>query len=87
MEDRSGILWVGTYGGGVNKVVPTSGIFEHDKSDPGEAKSPFADLVYSVAEDRFGTVWAGTEAGLKRLEAGEPSGSLPAAVSRTPRHS
>jgi hypothetical protein len=30
-EDRDGILWVGTYGGGLNKFDPKTGRFEDYK--------------------------------------------------------
>ena len=55
-EDKSGILWIGTRNGGLNKFDRTSGNFTH--YNIGEA--------LSIIEDNTGTLWAGTSWGLFR---------------------
>lgn len=68
LEDRHGDLWVGSFGGGVQRIV------EADRSDgaPWRFESlpfpagapPEARLVWSLLEDRAGHYWAATDDGL-----------------------
>jgi DNA-binding NtrC family response regulator/ligand-binding sensor domain-containing protein len=77
-EDSSGILWIGTYGGGLNKLIlpmRRDGVgvsidakssdltFTHYRHDPENPNSLSDDLVLSVYQDRSGTLWIGTETG------------------------
>jgi PAS domain S-box-containing protein len=68
VEDRSGFLWFGTYGGGLNRYDPRTGRFAVFRHDPGDPYSLSNDVVYSLTIDRQGTLWAGTEDGLNRCE-------------------
>ena len=68
VEDRSGYLWFGTYGGGLNRYDPRTGsfaAFRHNSADP---HSLSHDIVYSLMVDHAGTLWAGTEDGLNRCD-------------------
>jgi signal transduction histidine kinase/ligand-binding sensor domain-containing protein/CheY-like chemotaxis protein len=72
--DNSGTVWVGTWGGGLNKVVPPgngvknwahqpAGTFKfityrNDKSD---FKSITGNSIYSIMQDKTGTIWVGTD--------------------------
>ncbi|MCJ7645018.1 MAG: diguanylate cyclase [Candidatus Aminicenantes bacterium] len=70
-EDRSGVLWIGTYLSGLNKLVFTRS--EGNDRDqerfaqfwhiPGEAGSLPGGAVASFCEDRQGKLWVGTEGG------------------------
>ncbi|WP_243309807.1 two-component regulator propeller domain-containing protein [Fundidesulfovibrio agrisoli] len=60
LEDASGILWVGTYSGGLNKLVPGSRYFSSYKSIPGDVSSLPGREVSAVLRDRDGLVWVGT---------------------------
>ena len=60
--DNTGILWVGTNGGGVNKIDPERKRFKHIKKtlDP---KSLSYDKIRSIFEDSSNNLWIGTEGG------------------------
>ncbi len=60
--DKTGIIWIGTNGGGVNKFDPERKQFRHVKKtlDP---SSLSYDKIRSMYEDSNGTLWIGTEGG------------------------
>jgi len=60
LEDNSGILWIGTYSGGLNKLVPGSRYFSSYKLIPGDPVSLPGREVSAVLRDRDGLVWVGT---------------------------
>ncbi|SEC66729.1 Two component regulator propeller [Maribacter dokdonensis] len=60
--DRTGILWVGTNGGGVNKFDPNRKKFKHVKRNLKENSLSY-DKIRSIFEDSNGTFWVGTEGG------------------------
>ncbi|RMF59143.1 MAG: hypothetical protein D6746_08710, partial [Bacteroidetes bacterium] len=66
--------WVATDGGGLYRLAAEaspetapSAVFRHD---PGNPQGLSHDRVYAVLVDRTGAVWAGTEAGLDRIDPG-----------------
>ena len=59
-EDPSGALWIGTYGGGLDRFDPATGRFVHYRHDPNDPHSLDSDLVLSVFLDRQGVLWVGT---------------------------
>ncbi len=66
--DRSGILWVGTYGG-VGRYDPDGACFRRLQKTPGHKGSLAGNTVNVVYEDRAGSLWIGTKGqGLDRLE-------------------
>ena len=67
-EDRDGVFWIATYGGGLCRFEPASGKFVLYRNDPAAAGSLSHDFVNCVHEDREGILWIGTENGLNRLE-------------------
>jgi signal transduction histidine kinase/ligand-binding sensor domain-containing protein len=60
-------LWLGTTAGLVHldPQTGTTRVFRHNPTDP---KSLADDVVISLFRDRAGTIWAGTNRGLNRLE-------------------
>jgi len=56
--DREGTLWIGTNGGGVNRLT-SAGLLSAFTSQQGLG----ADEVFAVLEDREGAVWFGTDGG------------------------
>ncbi|MEM6644704.1 MAG: two-component regulator propeller domain-containing protein [Bacteroidota bacterium] len=67
--DPDGILWVGTWGGGLNCLRPPS-LFAHYDADDGLTN----EFVWTLAEDATGAVWVGTIDGLFRFtDLGQPA--------------
>jgi ligand-binding sensor domain-containing protein len=74
-EDNQGSLWVGTMGGGLNKLVepkkdktiPGGYSFIHFRHDSASASSLSDDIVWSIAFDKSGGGWIGTNNGLNRF--------------------
>jgi ligand-binding sensor domain-containing protein len=65
-EDKSGKLWVGTWGGGLNKLNRAKGEFETYKNSPDDPNSLSNNNVMSIYKDKFGILWIGTDDGLNR---------------------
>ncbi len=70
-QDRFGTIWVGTYGGGLNRLVDESHgdnngraaiTFVRYRAD-GKPGSLSYDVVETIVEDHVGTLWVGTNAG------------------------
>lgn len=59
-EDHTGTLWVGTWGGGLNRFDRTTGTFDRFLSDRDEPSTISGNRVISIGEDRSGTLWVGT---------------------------
>ncbi|NIM13447.1 MAG: SpoIIE family protein phosphatase [Candidatus Aminicenantes bacterium] len=60
VEDKSGQLWIGTRGGGLNRFNCENETFTHylyNKNDPFSLSS---NHVTSLCQDRFGQLWVGT---------------------------
>lgn len=69
LQDRSGVLWVGTYDAGINKLNLENLQFHTFKNNPGKPSSLVSNQVSAFAETRDGNVWIGTsEAGLDRFD-------------------
>lgn len=68
MEDRSGIIWIGTFSNGVNMFYrEQQQVFHYDHTKLGRKVFP-SDLVNCIEEISPGQFWLGTEAGIGRLE-------------------
>ncbi|KAA3662405.1 MAG: hypothetical protein DWQ10_02480, partial [Calditrichaeota bacterium] len=59
-EDESGALWIGTFGGGLNKLQPRSGEITHFVHDPKDPESLSENNITSLLQDRSGILWIGT---------------------------
>ena len=71
--DKTGILWVGTNGGGLNKFDPDQKQFRHIRKTQ-DPNSLSYDKIRSMFEDSNGTLWIGTEGGgLNMLPSGTNS--------------
>ena len=62
-EDKSGILWVGTEGGGLNRYNSAQESFTRFTNDPKNPTSLSSNVVTSIYEDKSGTLWVGTRDG------------------------
>ena len=68
-EDRSGVLWFGTLGDGVNILFPWVRKFPLYQHNPNDPDSLGANAVNGILEDRQGFIWFTlTAAGLSRLD-------------------
>ena len=68
VEDRQGVLWLGTESSGLQRFDPATGQFteyEHDMDRPLTLSDT---RVNSVHFDRSGTVWVGTQNGLDKFD-------------------
>jgi ligand-binding sensor domain-containing protein/signal transduction histidine kinase len=68
--DRKGQLWIGTAGGGLNRLdgfERGEAQFSRFSFDPDDPLSLSDDVVTSLLEDQHGHLWAGTSNGLNRV--------------------
>lgn len=70
-QDREGVLWIGTRGGGLNRLDPDKETFDHYQNDPGDPHSLSFNVVMSIFQDREGVLWFGTiGGGVNKLDVG-----------------
>ena len=62
-KDREGTLWIGTFGGGLNKFNKKTKSFKHYMNDPLDEHSLSDNRVLSIYEDSKGILWIGTYGG------------------------
>jgi ligand-binding sensor domain-containing protein len=65
-ETSQGDLWVGTWGGGLDRLNPSTHRFEHFRETPDPRAGIPNNFVRSLAEDRSGVLWIGTWGGRAR---------------------
>ena len=61
-KDPYGLIWIGTNGGGVNKINPRRKPFFHYKNTLTPTSIGY-DKIRAIFEDSHGTLWMGTEGG------------------------
>jgi ligand-binding sensor domain-containing protein/two-component sensor histidine kinase len=62
-KDSDGNLWIGTYGGGLNKMDRITGKFMHYKNILGNPHSLSNNKVVAITEDSNHMLWLGTSGG------------------------
>jgi signal transduction histidine kinase/ligand-binding sensor domain-containing protein len=62
-QDKSGLLWIGTWGGGLNQMDPATEKIQYWMHDPSDPHSLSFDDVWCIYEDRQGNLWIGTYGG------------------------
>jgi len=73
-EDNNGNLWIGTFGGGLNKFEKKTEIFTHYRHDPENNNSISSDFILSIYEDKSGFLWIGTNgSGINKFNMKEES--------------
>lgn len=76
--DVSDILWIGTRGGGLNRLDPATGEFSAFRLAPSARRTP-ADYTWDIAGDQQGRLWLASDGGLLRFDPAD--GSFEAYVS------
>ena len=74
-QDEGGVLWIGTQGGGINRLDPQTWAFAHYKADPASDEGLSGNAVFAFSEDSDGRLWVGSLSGLDVLDrtTGRPS--------------
>jgi ligand-binding sensor domain-containing protein/signal transduction histidine kinase len=67
LRDNTGIVWVGTYGGGINKYDEHLSYFETQRNRPSDWESLSFNVVAAFAENSDGNVWVATDGGALNL--------------------
>lgn len=68
-EDSKSNLWIGTIGGGLNKLVRDENLDVLGfKQYSNQNKSFPNDVINSIVEDQYGVLWVGTNTGLIRFD-------------------
>ncbi|MEW6364636.1 MAG: two-component regulator propeller domain-containing protein [Acidobacteriota bacterium] len=68
LEDRSGIIWISTEGGGVSLIKKDKTVFPHYRHVQGSTRSISGNYVTAIYKDAGGDLWIGTGgAGLNRI--------------------
>ncbi len=72
IQDKEGNLWVGTRGGGLNKVKRQGDgniiSFEHFQNVPQNPNSLVQNEVFAIFQDNADVIWAGTYNGLSKIK-------------------
>lgn len=63
LEDKSGVIWVGTENGGLNRFNAQDTTFFTYKNEPSDPFSLSVDNVKVLYQDKTGTFWVGTSLG------------------------
>jgi len=66
--DSRGMIWIGTFGAGLERLDPLTGIFTHFHHDSKDPASLSNDTVTCVLQDHQGILWVGTHDGLNQLD-------------------
>ncbi len=67
-DEAGDFIWLGTYGGGINKFDRKNNKFIHYTHDPENENSISSNIVYRIIEDYQGILWLGTTKGLNRFD-------------------
>ncbi len=59
-KDSRGMLWIGTWGSGVDLLDPSTGRFTHFRHDPDNSNSLGGNRVQTIFEDSRGALWFAT---------------------------
>lgn len=60
-QGSDGMLWLGTWGGGLDRFDPTTDVFRNFRNDSGDPRSLSEDRVEFLFSDSYGVLWVGTD--------------------------
>jgi len=66
LADKNGIIWIGTYLKGLDRLDPATGIITHFQHLANNSNTISNDTVTSIMQDKQGMLWIGTFNGLNR---------------------
>ena len=66
--DSSGIIWIGTFGNGLDRFDPATESFTHFHYEAKNNESLSNDTVPAILSDSKGMIWVGTASGLDRFD-------------------
>ena len=67
-QDEKGDIWIGTYGGGINRFIQKTGQIINIRQNDAEQYSLSDDIVQTIYHDRSGIIWIGTYDGLNKYD-------------------
>lgn len=67
-QDRSGVIWVGSWCCGVNIFNPTPAKFAHYKHNPINPKTLHHPSIQAIHQATDGVLWLGTDIGLEKFD-------------------
>ena len=59
-QDRQGLFWIGTQGGGLDGLDPASGRIKHYRQDPADPSTITSNYIFCIYEDPAGMLWLGS---------------------------
>ena len=62
-EDSQNNIWIGTWGGGLNKFNPSTGNFTRFINEGSNENQISDNIIWTICEDNDGNMWFGTETG------------------------
>ncbi|MEJ2634745.1 MAG: two-component regulator propeller domain-containing protein [Calditrichia bacterium] len=62
-EDQTGDFWIGTQGGGLEKMERETGTFVHYRVNPGQTGGLNSNSIFAIHESKDGILWLGTWGG------------------------
>lgn len=68
VEDEHNALWVGTLGGGLNRLNRNDNTFSHFRHTDSDPTSLSHDSIFELMIDSSGAIWVGTHNGLNKMD-------------------
>ena len=68
MQDADGLIWIGTWGGGLNRYDPQTGRFTRFEPDAADPDAISHGVVPALLQTSDGAIWVGTLGGLDRFD-------------------
>ena len=67
-QDSRGDIWVGTFGGGLDRYDSKSGQFTNYRSSKNKTHSLSNNYINTIVEDHTGMIWVGTGQGINKID-------------------
>ncbi len=67
-KDNTNVLWIGTYGGGLNRFDKQTQVFTHCQHRTKNPDSLSNNYIHSIYRDKGAILWIGTDSGLNKFD-------------------